>query len=123
MTVNTRAAATTRSSTARILVMPDSRWGGFGCRLTGYSDCDMAGLSGRYRVHAARYSRAPRARNREVSRRSVVREELLGLERGHAARAGRRDRLAILLVLDIARGEHADHGGLGGAGRGEDVAL
>src|SRR5438552_18890354 len=55
--------------------------------------------------------------------RSVVAEELLGLERGHAPRAGRRDRLAVLLVLDVAGREHAGHRGLRRAGHGEDVAL
>src|SRR5258706_2386968 len=34
-------------------------------------------------------------------------DELLRLQRGHAAHAGRRDRLAEHLVGDVARGEHA----------------
>src|ERR1044071_4110054 len=44
MTVNTSAPATISSSTASTLVMPDSpRYcGGYGSRLTGYSDCDMS---------------------------------------------------------------------------------
>ena len=36
---------------------------------------------------------------------------------------GRRDRLAVLLVLDVAGGEHARRRGLGRARRRDDVAL
>ena len=40
-------------------------------------------------------------------------EELLGVERGHAAGAGRGDRLAVDLVHHVAAGEDAGHAGPG----------
>src|SRR5262249_36622889 len=53
----------------------------------------------------------------------MMRQEVLGLERRHAARAGRCDRLPVLLVLHVAGREHARHRGLGRTGRREHVAL
>src|SRR4051812_28009022 len=53
----------------------------------------------------------------------VMREVLLGLQRGHAARARRGDRLAVLLVLDVAGREHPGDRGQRGARCGQDVAL
>src|ERR1044071_8557828 len=106
MTGNTSAPATISSSTASTLVMPDSpRYcGGYGSRLTGYSDCDMSPARV-YREVARSYSEAP-LRNVSVMRR----EEVLGVERGHAAAAGGRDRLTVLLVLDIPGRKHSRHG-------------
>src|SRR4051812_43395167 len=54
---------------------------------------------------------------------AVMAEDLLGFERGHAARARRGDRLAVLLVLDIAGREHPRDRGLRRTRRGQDVAL
>lgn len=47
----------------------------------------------------------------------------LSLQRRHTARTGRRDGLAVLLVLDVAGGEHALDGCLGGTGYGLNVAV
>src|SRR5207244_6832763 len=47
----------------------------------------------------------------------------LGLERGHAAGPRRRDRLAVDVVLAVARRENALHGRLGRPGLRLDVAL
>src|SRR5665647_557556 len=55
--------------------------------------------------------------------RSVARQIVLGLEGRSAAGAGRRDRLAVLLVLDVARGKHTRDRGLGRARLRDDVAL
>src|SRR2546428_9338974 len=50
-------------------------------------------------------------------------EVALGLERGHAARAGGRDRLAVCEVLDVARREDAGHAGLCGSRLHFDVVV
>src|SRR5690606_13304723 len=42
-------------------------------------------------------------------------QEPLRVQRGHAAKAGRGDRLAVVLVGDVAGGEHALDRGFGGA--------
>ena len=47
----------------------------------------------------------------------------LSLQCRHAARTGRRNGLAVLLVLVVAGGEHALDGCLGGTGHGLDVAV
>src|SRR5262245_5585870 len=50
-------------------------------------------------------------------------EVALGLHGGHAARAGRGDRLAEDVVLHVAGGEHPVDGRLRGAALGDDVAA
>ncbi|KAI1692731.1 hypothetical protein Ddc_23368 [Ditylenchus destructor] len=54
-------------------------------------------------------------------------QEALGVQGGHAARAGAGDGLAIDVVLHVAGGEHARDGGHGGhagqAALGDDVAV
>src|SRR5206468_3163758 len=56
--------------------------------------------------------------------RPVLRlEEPLGVDRGHAARAGRRHRLAVARVLDVAAGEDAEHARLRRPWPGPDVAA
>src|SRR3546814_3170480 len=42
----------------------------------------------------------------------VAVKKALGIERGHAAKPGRRDRLTIDLIGDVARGEYAGDAGL-----------
>src|SRR5688500_17342107 len=58
---------------------------------------------------------------------SALVEELLGVERSHAAEAGRGHRLPVDLVGDVSRGVHAGHAGRGGAafepGADRDVAV
>src|SRR5215831_13113780 len=49
-------------------------------------------------------------------------EIFLGIERGHAAKSRCRDRLAINIVGNVARSEHAGHRCLGRAWRGDDVS-
>ena len=49
------------------------------------------------------------------------RQEPLGVERGHRARAGRGDRLAIRVVDDVARGEDAGDVRRRRAGLGDQV--
>ena len=49
-------------------------------------------------------------------------EVVLGVERGHAAGPGGRDRLPVHVVLHVAAGEHARHAGLGAVVR-DDVAV
>ena len=49
-------------------------------------------------------------------------QEPLGFQRRHAAHARRRHRLAEHLVLDVAGREHARDAGVGGIGRGLDIA-
>jgi len=49
-------------------------------------------------------------RVRGLQRGALLRfEPALGVDRGHAARAGGRDRLAVAVVGDVARGEDAGH--------------
>src|SRR5687768_9554443 len=62
-------------------------------------------------------------RERPAAIPSVSRQEMLGLERGHAARAGRGDRLTPLLVLDVSGRKYAGHRGLRRARLRDDVAL
>ena len=50
-------------------------------------------------------------------------EEILGLERGHAAHAGGRHGLAENLVLDVARGKDAGDVGRSGIGPRQHIAL
>lgn len=50
-------------------------------------------------------------------------DQPLSLESSHAARAGRRDGLAVLFVLHVARGKDALDGRLGGTGHGLNVAV
>src|SRR3712207_5554636 len=50
-------------------------------------------------------------------------EELLGVERGHAAGAGGGDRLAVDLVHDVATGEHARDAGPRAAHLDLDIAV
>ena len=50
-------------------------------------------------------------------------QELLGVERGHAAGAGGGDRLAVDLVHHIAAGKDAGHGGAGRARLDADIAV
>src|SRR5690606_27413713 len=56
---------------------------------------------------------AGRAGRRAAGSVALV-EELLGIQRRHAAGAGRGDRLAVDLVGNVAGGEHARHAGGGG---------
>jgi hypothetical protein len=50
-------------------------------------------------------------------------EPAFGVDGGHAARPGRGDGLAVVVVLHVASGEHAVHAGAGGAVEGADVAV
>src|SRR5690606_35159632 len=56
-------------------------------------------------------------------RLGLLREEPLGLKRRHAAHARGGDGLAVHLVLHVAGGIDAGHGGGGGVGPGEDITL
>ncbi len=49
-------------------------------------------------------------------------EKFLGIERGHAARTGRGDRLAVMVILHIAGGEYARNIGLAAVMR-DQVAV
>lgn len=55
--------------------------------------------------------------------RLLIRDELLDLKRRHTARARRRDRLTVALVLHITGGEDSVDGRLGGTRYGDNVPI
>src|SRR5262249_29025110 len=57
----------------------------------------------------------PRGEGKSTSGQAELVEVLLRIECGHAAEAGRGDRLTIDLVGDVAGGKHAGHAGHGRA--------